>query len=108
VTAAAWVFRFMPRPGEKLSLKVTRPKGVEGHARSRSTGEPEADHRDGARSSDDGAAVRLIAARRAGGNVDQAARARARVTSVSFDGGPHSSFGPRRAMLAAGGGSRPR
>jgi hypothetical protein len=25
-----WVFRFMPRPGEKLVAHVTRPKGVEG------------------------------------------------------------------------------
>jgi hypothetical protein len=30
VNAASWVFRFMPRPGEKLSLKVTRPKGAKG------------------------------------------------------------------------------
>jgi hypothetical protein len=30
VNAPAWVFRFMPRPGEKLLLKVTRPKGVKG------------------------------------------------------------------------------
>jgi hypothetical protein len=30
VNAPSWVFRFMPRPGEKLSLKVTRPQGVKG------------------------------------------------------------------------------
>ena len=30
VNATAWVFRFMPRPGEKLTLKLTRPKGVKG------------------------------------------------------------------------------
>ena len=30
VNAPAWVFRFMPRPGETLKLKVTRPKGVKG------------------------------------------------------------------------------
>jgi len=30
VNAPSWVFRFMPRPGEKLSLKVTRPKGAQG------------------------------------------------------------------------------
>ena len=30
VNAPSWVFRFMPRPGEKLTLKVTRPKGVKG------------------------------------------------------------------------------
>jgi hypothetical protein len=30
VNAPSWVFRFMPRPGEKLSLKVTRPKGAKG------------------------------------------------------------------------------
>jgi hypothetical protein len=28
--AAAWVFRFIPRPGEKLVVHVTRPKGAEG------------------------------------------------------------------------------
>jgi len=27
---AAWVFRFIPRPGEKLVAHVSRPKGVEG------------------------------------------------------------------------------
>jgi hypothetical protein len=30
VNAASWEFRFMPRPGEKLTLKVTRPKGAKG------------------------------------------------------------------------------
>ena len=30
VNAPSWVFRFMPRPGEKLSLKVTRPQGAKG------------------------------------------------------------------------------
>jgi len=30
VNAPSWVFRFMPRPGEKLTLKLTRPKGVKG------------------------------------------------------------------------------
>jgi hypothetical protein len=30
VNAPSWVFRFMPRPGEKLLLKVTRPKGAKG------------------------------------------------------------------------------
>ena len=30
VNAPAWVFRFMPRPGETLKLKLTRPKGVKG------------------------------------------------------------------------------
>ncbi len=30
VNAPSWVFRFMPRPGEKLTLKVTRPKGAKG------------------------------------------------------------------------------
>jgi hypothetical protein len=30
VDAPSWMFRFMPRPGEKLTLKVTRPKGVKG------------------------------------------------------------------------------
>ena len=30
VNAPAWVFRFMPRPGETLKLKVTRPKGAKG------------------------------------------------------------------------------
>jgi hypothetical protein len=30
VNATNWVFRFMPRPGEKLALKVTRPNGVKG------------------------------------------------------------------------------
>jgi hypothetical protein len=30
VNAPSWVFRFMPRPGEKLSLKVTRPQGARG------------------------------------------------------------------------------
>jgi hypothetical protein len=30
VNGTAWVFRFMPRPGEKLTLKITRPKGVKG------------------------------------------------------------------------------
>ncbi|HYJ41662.1 MAG TPA: hypothetical protein VEW08_12795, partial [Steroidobacteraceae bacterium] len=30
VNASSWVFRFMPRPGEKLTLKVTRPKGAKG------------------------------------------------------------------------------
>jgi hypothetical protein len=29
-TAFNWVFRFIPRPGEKLVAHVTRPKGVEG------------------------------------------------------------------------------
>jgi hypothetical protein len=28
--ALNWVFRFIPRPGEKLTVHVTRPKGVEG------------------------------------------------------------------------------
>jgi len=28
--AANWLFRFIPRPGEKLVVRVTRPKGVEG------------------------------------------------------------------------------
>ncbi len=28
--APSWVFRFIPRPGEKLVVHVTRPKGVEG------------------------------------------------------------------------------
>jgi len=28
--AASWLFRFLPRPGEKLVIHVTRPKGVEG------------------------------------------------------------------------------
>jgi hypothetical protein len=30
VNAPAWVFRFMPRPGEKLLLKITRPMAVKG------------------------------------------------------------------------------
>jgi hypothetical protein len=30
VNAPSWVFRFMPRPGEKLVLKLTRPKGAKG------------------------------------------------------------------------------
>ncbi|HEU4780663.1 MAG TPA: hypothetical protein VFS58_12345 [Steroidobacteraceae bacterium] len=30
VNATTWVFRFRPRPGEKLKLKVTRPKAVSG------------------------------------------------------------------------------
>jgi hypothetical protein len=30
VNAPSWEFRFMPRPGEKLSLKVTRPTGARG------------------------------------------------------------------------------
>jgi len=30
VNAPSWVFRFMPRPGEKLTLKLTRPQGVKG------------------------------------------------------------------------------
>jgi hypothetical protein len=30
VNAPSWEFRFMPRPGEKLALKITRPKGVKG------------------------------------------------------------------------------
>ena len=30
VNGAVWVFRYMPRPGEKLVLKVTRPKPVSG------------------------------------------------------------------------------
>ncbi|HEY6123750.1 MAG TPA: hypothetical protein VIV63_03800, partial [Steroidobacteraceae bacterium] len=30
VDAAVWSFRYMPRPGEKLTLKVTRPKPVSG------------------------------------------------------------------------------
>jgi hypothetical protein len=30
VNAPSWEFRFMPRPGEKLTLKVTRPKGAKG------------------------------------------------------------------------------
>ena len=30
VNAPSWVFRFMPRPGEKLTLKVTRPQGAKG------------------------------------------------------------------------------
>ena len=30
VTAPVWIFRFMPRPGEKLIVNVTRPKAVSG------------------------------------------------------------------------------
>ncbi len=30
VSAPMWVFRFVPRPGEKLALKVTRPRAVSG------------------------------------------------------------------------------
>ena len=30
VNGAMWVFRFVPRPGEKLALKVSRPLGVKG------------------------------------------------------------------------------
>jgi hypothetical protein len=30
VDGAPWVFRFIPRPGEKLSLTITRPTGVKG------------------------------------------------------------------------------
>ena len=28
--ATSWLYRFMPRPGEKLVVHVTRPKGIEG------------------------------------------------------------------------------
>jgi hypothetical protein len=30
VNAPVWIYRFLPRPGEKLVLKVTRPKAVSG------------------------------------------------------------------------------
>jgi hypothetical protein len=30
VGSGSWMFRFVPRPGEKLTLKVTRPAGVKG------------------------------------------------------------------------------
>jgi hypothetical protein len=30
VNAPSWVFRFMPRPGEKLTLKVSRPQAAKG------------------------------------------------------------------------------
>ena len=64
VDAPVWVFRFMPRPGEKLIAQVTRPKAAKRHdARDRlvrASTRPSASARRTPRSSS------IIAARRAG------------------------------------------
>ncbi len=84
VNAPSWVFRFMPRPGEKLLLKVTRPKGAKGSTLAIDSVNQVTDV--GARST----TTTLEFAYRStqGGRHIIKLPAEARVNSVSFDGRP--------------------
>jgi hypothetical protein len=82
VHAGVWTFRFMPRPGEKVTLKVTRPESVKGTTLA--IDELGLDKTVGARSS----TSRLSFSYRStqGGRHVIKLPADARVTEVQFDG----------------------
>ena len=83
VDESMWMFRFMPRPGEKLSLTVTRPKA----ARARRWPSIRCAAGDGRQALvGHEAAVRLP--QHAGRSPRDPAARQARVTAVSFDGSP--------------------
>ena len=84
VDGSVWVFRYMPRPGEKLVLKVTRPKPVSGTTLAIDSVKQSIDV--GKRSSS--TALRFSARSTQGGRHVIKLPPDARVTSVLFDAQP--------------------
>ncbi|MEO8018152.1 MAG: hypothetical protein ABI769_10085 [Pseudomonadota bacterium] len=84
MNAAAWVFRFMPRPGEKLTLRITRPPGAKGTTLAIDSVSQRVDV--GARSST--TTLEFSYRSTQGGRHVIKLPLAARVTSVSFDGRP--------------------